>query len=82
MSERGVLYHQGELHLSLEVVAEVYRIRTVWLRQVYDRGLLGPGLASDGAVYLVASRLDHVATLVRLQHLIGPDLDELCFELD
>ena len=51
------LYLEGELYLSLETVAEVYRVRTVWLREVFDTGLLGPGASGESGPCIAAVQL-------------------------
>ena len=71
------IYLDGELHLTLKTVAEIYQVEVVWLREVYDRGLLGAGRDAERTVCLAAARLDHVATVVRLRHLVGRDIDAL-----
>jgi hypothetical protein len=72
--EEGV-YVDGELHLTLETVAEIYCVEVVWLREAYNRGLLGAGRDMQRTVCIVAARLDHVAIVVRLRHLVGRDID-------
>ncbi len=77
MSDEERVYLDGELHLTLETVARIYRVEVVWLREVYDRGLLGSGRPAQRTVCIAAARLDHVATVVRLRHLVGADVDAL-----
>lgn len=67
----------GELYLSVETVAEVYRVEVVWLREVLDAGLLAGGVASQPTLCIAAARLDHVATIVRLHRALGLDLDAI-----
>ena len=38
----ATVWRGDEAYLRLETVAELYRVRVVWLREVADRGLLGP----------------------------------------
>lgn len=71
------LYLKGELFLSLEVVAEIYKVQVVWLREVYDCGLLGTGVDSDATTCVAAVHLDRVATVVRLHETLGLDLDAI-----
>ncbi len=76
------IYIEGELFLSLEIVAEVYRVEVVWLRQVIDAGLLSGGAVREPAPAIAALRMDHVATIVRLFHALGLDLDAIRDALD
>lgn len=76
------IYVGGELYLSLETVAEIYRVEVVWLRQAQDAGLLGSDVATQPMVCIAAARLDHVATIVRLHQVLGLDLDAIRRELD
>jgi hypothetical protein len=69
--------HDGQRYLSLEVVAELYHLDTVVLREVYDRGLLGAGLDRGATVWIASVRLDRVATVVRLHHACGLDVDSI-----
>ena len=71
------LYLEGELYLGLETVAEVYRVRAVWLREVFDSGLLGPGAPGERGPCIAAAQLDRVATIVRLHLRLGLDLEAL-----
>ena len=70
-----VIVIDGEAHVTLERVAEIYRVDVVWLRAVNRRGLLG-GVDNGAAVCVAVARFDHVATIVRLHHLYD-DLDLL-----
>ena len=72
---------EGELHLSLEAVAEVYRVQAVWLREVYDCGLLGSGVDAERTVFIHCARLDRVATIVRLHQVLGLDVEDIALEL-
>ena len=71
------LYIKGELFISLEVVAELYQAKVVWLREVYDCGLLGTGVDRDATLCIAAVQLDRVATVVRLHETLGLDLDAI-----
>lgn len=77
-----VLLRDGEAYLRLETVAELYRVRVVWLREVAERGLLGPLERSDEGPLIACVQLDRVATLVRLSVHLGVDLHELAHELE
>jgi hypothetical protein len=78
----GRLYVEGELHLSLEVVAEVYAVEIAWLREVYDAGLLGAGVDSGPTVCISVLRLDRVAAIVRMHHVVGQDVETLRLVLE
>lgn len=56
----------GETYLSLEVVAECYECDAVWIREVYELGLLGSGQLIEGETLVPARALDRVAQIVRL----------------
>lgn len=72
----------GEVYLSLETVAEVYRVEVVWLREVVDSGLLGSSDPQGPAFSIAAVRLDHVATIVRMHRLLGLDVDAIRLALE
>jgi hypothetical protein len=71
----------GELYLSLETVAELYEVKVVWLREAYDSGLLGSGVAKGPTVCIAAIQMDRVASLVRLHVTLGLDLDAIALSL-
>jgi hypothetical protein len=71
----------GELYLALETVAEIYRVRYAWLREVYDLGLLGRGVDRGTTLCIGAVELDHVATIVRLHTVLGLDARAIRREL-
>jgi len=71
------LLHEGELYLSLEVLAEVYQVRVTLLREVYERGLLGSGVDQGTNVCIASVELDRVAMIVRLHSVLGLDLDAI-----
>lgn len=81
MSEDRI-YLEGELYLSLETVADIYRVEVVWLREVVDAGLLGTGVHVDPRPCIAAVRLDHVATIVRLHHVLGFDVEAIRLALE
>ena len=43
----ATVWRGDEAYLSLETVAEIYRVRALWLREVAERGLLGPLESGD-----------------------------------
>ena len=65
---------EGELYLSLDIVARCYQVQTVWLREVYDYGLLGAGVGRDREPHIAAVQLDRVAAIVRMRLVLGLDL--------
>lgn len=67
----------GERYLTLEAVADIYQVRSIVLRKVYDRGLLGTGLTRGATICISTVTLDRVATIVRLHQGWGVDLDAL-----
>lgn len=71
------LYIEGDLYLSLETVAEIYRIEIVWLREVYQVGLLGRGVDSESVVCIAAAQMDRVAMIVRLHDGLGLDIETI-----
>lgn len=78
----GRIYVEGELYLTVETVAEIYRVEVVWLREVLDAGLVAAGAASATGPCIAAARLDHVATIVRLHRTLGLDLDAIRLVLE
>lgn len=76
------LHIDGELYLRLETVAEIYTVRITWLQEVYDAGLLGDGRQQGRSLCVAAVQLDRVATIVRLHHVLGLDLDAIGLALD
>ncbi|MCE9636211.1 MAG: hypothetical protein K8T90_10960 [Planctomycetes bacterium] len=73
----GRTYVEGDLYLSVETVADVYRVEVVWLREVIDAGLLGTEVGVRPAFIIAAVRLDRVARIVRLHRALGFDLDQI-----
>ena len=68
---------EGELHISLEVIAEVYGVQSAWLHDVYKVGLLGSGVDSKAGICIAAFKFDRVATIVRMHQQLGLDLDAI-----
>ncbi len=73
---------EGRLYLSLEVVAELYEVKSVLLRSAYERGLLGTGIDRERTLCIAAIELDRVATIVRLHETFGLDLEAITQRLD
>lgn len=76
------VWRGGEPYLRIETVAELYRVRAVWLREVADAGLLGPLESGDDGPLIACVQLDRVATLVRLSVHLGLDLLQIARELE
>ena len=70
----GRLMIHGELYLTLETIAECYRVDHYWLQEVYDLGLLGRGERSGGAIAITARQLDRVAEILQLHFYHGVNL--------
>ncbi len=67
----------GDLYLTLEAIAQCYRVEVAWLRRAYDAGVLGPGRQHERTVLLAARRLDRVAAVVRLSLYYSLDLEAM-----
>lgn len=67
--------------LRLEVVAEIYQVRVVWIREVYEFGLLGPGIEEGSTVKIAAAQLDRVAQVVRLHGTLGLGVESIALAL-
>ncbi len=86
MTGRSVGAAQGrregdETFLSLETIAAIYRVDRIWLREVFEFGLLESGFERDATVWIAAVELDHVATLVRLRAVCGADVSTIALLL-
>ena len=66
----------GELHLSLQVVAECYRVEVVWLRDAFEIGLL-EGRREKDEIVIAAGMMDRVAEIVRLHVYYRLDLQAI-----
>jgi len=73
---------EGELHLTLETVAEVYAVRVVWLREVCDAGLLEARPHDQGELCIATVQLERLAQIVRMNVVLGLDLDAVEALLD
>jgi hypothetical protein len=78
---KGCIEIRGELHLTLEAVAECYRVEVAWLREVHGFGLLGPGASAGDSTAIPARQLDRVARIVRLHFHHGLDLSGIAWAL-
>lgn len=75
------VYIDGELYLSIEVVADIYSIQAPWLREACDYGLIAPTAPHGSSLCIAAFQLDRVATIVRLRASLGPGLQRIADEL-
>lgn len=76
------IHIEGELHLTLETVAEVYAVKVVWLREVCDAGLLVARPFDHGELCIAAVQLERLASIVRMNVVLGLDLDAVEALLD
>lgn len=76
------IYIEGELFLSLEVVARLYEVRVVWLQEVCEAGLLSRPPEAGATLCIAAFELDRVATIVRLHHSLSLDLESIALALE
>jgi len=58
---------EGEAYMTLETIAGCYDFEIAWVTEVYQFGLLGPGLTVGGSVAVPAVLLDRVARIWRWQ---------------
>ena len=65
MSGRALVI-QGEVHLTLDAVADCFEVEVAWVEEVHALGLLGAGRRVEGATAVAAVLLDRVAEVLRL----------------
>lgn len=70
---RSITLH-GRLYLTLETVAECYRVEVEWIEEAYDLGLLGPGERVGASTAVAAAALDRMGRIVRLHRQLGINL--------
>ena len=75
-------YVEGELYLSLEVLARMYQVQIVVLEKAYELGLLGSGLEEKRSVRIAAVQLDRVATIVRMHCRLGLDFETIAMAIE
>ncbi|MFN2427374.1 MAG: hypothetical protein ABR587_13120 [Candidatus Binatia bacterium] len=73
---------EGETYLTLEAISECYDCDVSWLREAYDRGLLGGGRVHSGAIALHITVLDRVAEVIRLARYQGLGFETIVVLLD
>ena len=71
----GIVYIDDEAYVALEDIAECYELSAVWVREVYDSGLLGRGTVREQATLVRIVALDRVARILRLRTSHGFDLE-------
>ncbi len=77
----GFFEYEGEPHVHLEVVAELYGVRVVWLEELCERGFIGAPGRWPTLRAIAVWELDRVATLVRLNVSLGVELETLALLL-
>ncbi len=78
----GHIEIRGETFVTLEAVAECYRVEVRWVEEVYAEGLLGPGERVGRSIAVPAAELDHLAALLRWHRHLGLDLDAVAALLE
>lgn len=71
----GSVVIRGELFLTLEAVANCYRVEARWMHEVYELGLLGAGEPAEESVAIPARKLDRVAEILKLHFHQGVNLE-------
>lgn len=74
MSERRVVI-RGRTYVTLEAVAECYRVEVSWVREVYEYGLLGSGESVRDTTAVAAEMLGRAADILRLHRQQGINLE-------
>ena len=76
MTRARTVLVRGETFLTIELVAECYEVEVAWVREVYDLGVLGPGIPLEDTIAIQAAMLDRVASALRLcrHHAVELDL--------
>lgn len=77
-----IVYIGDEAYVALDVIAECYELSVVWVREVYDFGLLGHGEIREHETLVRAVALDRVARILRLRTIHGFELDVIAALLD
>ena len=78
----GIIYIEDEAYVDLAAIAECYELSIVWVREVYDSGLLGRGELRGGETLVRVIALDRVARIIRLRTIHGFDLDVIAHLID
>jgi len=84
VSERRLTI-RGRTYVTLETVAECYRVEVAWVREVYEYGLLGTGEPVRDTTAVAAEMLERAAVILRLHRQQGINLEgiaRLLWELD
>jgi len=80
--KREAISIRGHLYLTLETVADCYRVEVEWLYEVYEMGLLGPGERVGSSTAIAASMLDRIGEILRLHRQQGINLAGIFMLLD
>lgn len=78
----GRVYIEGRLHLSVEIVAELYRVQAVWLLEACRVSAVRSVPWEEGSLTIAADDLDRVARVVWLSHVLGLDLETIAWRYE
>ena len=81
MSSKALSF-RGQLYLTLETVADCYRVEVSWVEEVYELGLLGRGERVGDSTAVAAAMLDRLGRILRLHHQQGINLAGILRILD
>ncbi len=70
----GVVTIRGERWITLEEVAECYRVEVTWVEDVYEHGLLGRGEHVGESIAVAVAMLERVARVLQLERRCGVNL--------
>ena len=70
-----IVYIDDEAYVGLDTIADCYEISVVFVREVYDSGLLGRGELRNDETLVRIVALDRVARIIRLRTIHGLNLD-------
>ncbi len=76
------LYVANDLYLSVEIVAQIFEVESLWLLQVCESGLLDNSVQSAPKLHIAAIQMDRVATIVRLHTVLGLEIEAIALALD
>lgn len=77
-----VVYIGEDAYVALETIADCYEVSVVFVREVYDFGLLGHGEVREHETLVRIVALDRVARILRFRTIHGFDLDVIAALLD
>ena len=73
---------EGRECITLEAVAELYSVEPLWVEELVTHGLAGEELRREGRLWVEVRHLGRIATVVRLCHGYGLDLEAARRELE